>query len=115
MILIEKLKKEIDKNINKKRGIIGNIIYQIYKLGENLISLTFTKDASKFINILNIGIEITNIVFSGIDISYTNDIIDELIKILKEAKEKKKEIESEIKSLNQNFLEIRKGYPTYYK
>lgn len=115
LILIKKLKKEIDENINKKRGIIGNIIYQIIKLGENLFILTFTKDASKFMNILNIGFEITNIVFSGIDMSYTNDIIDELIKILKEAKEKKKEVESEIKSLNQNFIDIKKGYPTYYK
>lgn len=115
LILIKKLKKEIDENINKKRGIIGNIIYQIIKLGENLFILTFTKDAIKFMNILNIGLEITNIVFSGIDMSYTNDIIDELIKILKEAKEKKKEVESEIKSLNQNFIDIKKGYPTYYK
>lgn len=112
--LIEELKKEIDQNLNKKRGNIGNIIYQIIKIGENIVSLAVTKDPSKFINILSIGFEISTIVFCGIDISYTNDILDELIKLLKEAKQKQKKVEEEIKSLHQKYSEIKKAYPTRY-
>ena len=112
--LIEELKKEIDQNLNKKRGNIGNIIYQIIKIGENIVNLAVTKDPSKFINILSIGFEISTIVFCGIDISYTNDILDELIKLLKEAKQKQKKVEEEIKSLHQKYSEIKKAYPTRY-
>ena len=113
--LIEDLKKNIDENVNKKKGIIGNIIFQVLKIGGGLFTLTVKKDPSKLIDLLNITFEISNIFISGMDLSYTNAIIDELIKILKEAKAKKKEIETELKSLNEKCVRIRKGYPTYYK
>lgn len=115
MKLIENLKKEIDKNINKKRGIFCNIIYQIFKLSGSLFKLAVEKDPTKIINIINIGIGVANLTFSGIELSFTNEIIDELINILKEAKKKKKEIKDEINSLNEKALEIKKVYPTYYK
>ena len=113
--LINDLKKEIDKHVNRKRGIIGNIVYQVIKIGTNIYTLAVTKNPTKLINLLNIGIEITNIAFSGTDLSYTNDIIDELIKILEEAIKKKKEVDKEINELNENYQKIRNGYPTYYK
>lgn len=112
---IEKLKKEIDDKINVKKGLIGNIIYQIIQIGHNIFLLFDNKNPKHIINIINIGIEVTNIVFSGIDIKYTNYIIDELIKILKNAKNKQKEIENEIVSLNDQCSEIKKAYPKYYK
>ena len=80
LIFIDKLKKEIDKNIDRKKGLIGNIIYQIIKIGQNIFTLVATKNPKHIINIINIGIQATNIAFSGIDLSYTNNIIDELIK-----------------------------------
>jgi len=113
--LIEDLKKDIEKNENKKKGIIGNIIYQVFIIGGGIYNLTVKKDPSKLIELLNIGFEISNIVISGMDLSYTNVIIDELIKILKEAKAKREEIETELKSLNEKCVRIRKGYPTYFK
>ena len=113
--LMEKLKTKIDKNINKKKGILGNIIYQIFKLGGNLFKIAVTKDPTKIIDVINIGIGIANITFSGIELSCTNEIIDELINILQDAKQKQKEIEKEISSLNEEALEIRKVYPNYYK
>ena len=113
--LINDLKKEIDKHVNRKRGIIGNIVYQVIKIGTNIFTLAATKNPTKLINLLNIGIEITNIAFSGTDLSYTNDIIDELIKILEEAIKKKKEVDKEINELNENYQKIINGYPTYYK
>ena len=113
--LINDLKKEIDKHVNRKKGIIGNIVYQVIKIGTNIFTLAVTKNPTKLINLLNIGIEITNIAFSRTDLSYTNDIIDELIKILEEAIKKKKDVDNEINKLNENFQKIRNGYPTYYK
>ena len=113
--LIKKLKKEIDKNIKKKKGILGNIIYQIFKLGGNIFKVAITKDPTKIIDIINIGIGVANLTFSGIELSLSNEIIDELINILKDAKKKQKEIENEINSLNEKALEIRKVYPNYYK
>lgn len=110
--LMENLKKEIDKNINHKKSIIGNIIYQIFKLGKNIYEFHTTKNP---IMLLNIGLDITSIVFCGIDYSYTNDIIDEIIKVLKDAKIKQKEIENEIESLNKKFSDMKKVYPTYFK
>lgn len=110
--LIENLKIEIDKNINKKKGIIGNIFYQVFKLGQNIFHFAITKNP---IHLINIGLNVTSIVFCGIDISYTNDIIDEIIKVLKDAKVKQKEIENELESLHTKCSEIKKAYPTYYK
>ena len=115
LIFIEGLKKEIDNKIDRKKGLIGNIFYQIFKIGQNVFTLVATKNPKHIINIINIGIEVTNIVCSGIDLSYTNDIIDELIKILKDAKTKQKEIEDEIVSLDDQCSKIKKVYPTYYK
>lgn len=77
------------------------------------IFLTY-KNPSHIINILNIGIEAANIVCSGIEISYTNDIIDGLIEILKDANKKRKEVENEINSLHDQTSNIKKGYPNYY-
>ena len=112
---IEKLKKEIDSNINKKKGIIGNILYQlVFKIGSSVFNLVVTKNPSHLINILNIGIGVANIVCSGIDLSYTNDIIDGLIVILKDANKKRKELEKEINSLHDQTSNIKKGYPKYY-
>ena len=51
---------------------------------------------------------------SGIEISYTNDIIDGLIEILKDANKKHKEIENEINSLHGQTSNIKNGYPKYY-
>lgn len=113
--LMEKLKTKIDKNINKKKGILGNIIYQIFKLGGNLFKIAVTKNPTKIIDDIKIGIGIANITFSGIELSCTNEIIDELINILQDTKQKHKEIEKEISSLNEEALEIRKVYPNYYK
>ena len=113
--LMEKLKTKIDGNINKKKGILGNIIYQIFKLGGNLFKIAVTKNPTKIIDDINIGIGIANITFSGIELSCTNEIIDELINILQDTKQKQKEIEKEISSLNEEALEIRKVYPNYYK
>lgn len=110
--LMENLKKEIDKTINHKKSIIGNIIYQIFKLDKNIYEFHTTKNP---IMLLNIGLDITSIVFCGIDYSYTNDIIDEIIKVLKDAKIKQKEIENEIESLNKKFSDMKKVYPTYFK
>ena len=111
---IEKLKKEIDSNINKKKGLIGNIIYQVIKIGSNIFDLVVTKNPNHIINILNIGIEAANIVCSGVSISYTNDIIDGLIEILKDANKKHKEIENEINSLHGQTSNTKNGYPNYY-
>ena len=110
--LIEKLKIEIDKNINKKKGIIGNIICQVVKLGKNIFDFSITKNP---IHLINIGLNVTSIVFCGIDMSYTNDIIDEIIQVLKDAKVKQKEIETELESLHTKCSELKKAYPTYYK
>lgn len=111
---IKKLKKEIDSNIKRKKGLIGNIFYQVFKIGSNIFNLVVTKNPSHIINILNIGIEAANIVCSGIEISYTNDIIDGLIEILKDANKKRKEVENEINSLHDQTSNIKKGYPNYY-
>ena len=110
--LIEKLKKEIDKNINKKKGVIGSIIFQVIKLAKNIFEFSVTKNPIHFINI---GLDVFGIVFAGVDLSYRNDIIDEIIKTLKDAKAKQKEIENEIESLIEDVSEIKKAYPTYYK
>ena len=110
--LIEKLKIEIDKNINKKKGIIFNIICQVVKLGKNIFDFSITKNP---IHLINIGLNVTSIVFCGIDMSYTNGIIDEIIQVLKDAKVKQKEIETELESLHTNCSELKKAYPTYYK
>ena len=37
--LINDLKKEIDKHVNRKKGIIGNIVYQVIKIGTNIFTL----------------------------------------------------------------------------
>jgi hypothetical protein len=111
---IEKLKKEIDSNINKKKGIFGNIFYQAIKIGSSIFNLVVTKNPTHIINILNIGIGVANIVCSGIEISYINDIIDGLIEILKDANKKRKEFEKEINSLHDQTSNIKKGYPKYY-
>ena len=113
--LIKKLKEKIDEKNNKKRGIFSNIIIQIYKIGTNIYSLAVTKDSSKFVNLLNIGLEISTIIFCKIDLDYTNDIIDVLIKILEEALKKKKDFENEIKSLKEECSKIQKAYPKYSK
>ena len=108
---IKKLKKEIDSNIKRKKDLL--VIYFIKYLKLVQIFLTY-KNPSHIINILNIGIEAANIVFSGIEISYTNDIIDGLIEILKDANKKRKEVENEINSLHDQTSNIKKGYPNYY-
>lgn len=36
---IKKLKKEIDSNIKRKKGLIGNIFYQVFKIGSNIFNL----------------------------------------------------------------------------
>ena len=108
------MKKEIDTNIRRKKGLIGNIIYQAVKIGTNICNLVATKNPNYFINIINIVIEAADITFSGIDISYTNDFIDKLIEILKDAKQKRKEVENEINSLQEQTSRIKKGYPNYY-
>lgn len=110
--LIEKLKIEIDRNVNKKKGIFKNIICQVFKLGMNIYDFSKTLNP---IHLINIGLNVTSTVFCGIDMSYTNDIIDEIIKVLKDAKVKQKEIETELESLHTKCSEIKKAYPTYYK
>ena len=112
--LITDLKKEIEENNNKKRGIIGNIVYQTGKIVLNLFSITVLKNPNALINALSIGIEVVNITFSGVELKYTNVIIDELIKILREAKDKKKEVENEINSLEEDYKKVKKIYPKYY-
>ena len=84
-------------------------------MGGNLFKIAVTKDPTKIIDVINIGIGIANITFCGIELSCTNEIIDELINILQDTKQKQKEIEKEISSLNEEALEIRKVYPNYYK
>ena len=110
---IEKLKKEIDSNIGRKKGLIGNIIWQVVKIGSNICDLVVTKNPNHIVNILNIGLEAANIVCSGIGLSYTNDIIDGLIEILKDANKKRKEVENEINSLHDQTEKLKKGYPNY--
>ena len=108
--LIEKLKKEIDNNINKKKGAIGTIIYKSIVLAKNSYEFFITKNP---LHLINIGLDITSIVFSGVDLSYRNVIINEIIKTLKDAKTKQKEIEDEIESLTETISELKMAYPTY--
>ena len=55
--------------------------------------------------------EIGNIAFRGVELSYTNEILDESIKMLKEAIEKEKLIEKEIDCLYEKCREMKKTYP----
>ena len=43
------MKKEIDTNIRRKKGLIGNIIYQAVKIGTNIFNLVATKNPNYFL------------------------------------------------------------------
>ena len=111
LYLIEDLKQKIDENNSKKEEDRSSYFYNGIKLFYNLCCFAANNNPNKFFNVLNTILAAYNMAITASDISYLNEIIDQLIQVLKDSYTKKIEVEEEMKLLYKPTLELRKAYP----